>query len=444
MRRLKRLLTPGHAIGAVVVLGVLYFAWGTVMPEGGTGSNVVLGLLVAMVLLWMGVTQLAPSIDDLMVSKEKSIQQKKRRGAWELARELEKAAKRERKNKKTSLTSDVFARVDAVIVALDAAAEAGADAASVETALKSADALIHEVFPPVKESLFVQARSLGVAFAVAIALRTFAVAPFQIPSGSMIPTLLIGDHLFVWRATYGLQIPSRNGLGRFEGILGFLPEKPFYFVRWSTPSPGDVVVFEAPPWVGLNSGEDWIKRVVAGPGQTVRLNDTVLTVDGRRYEQATPDGAVGVDDGGYPLGAMSRYMDYDEMNRRWFPAVANHKIERLVDRDGTQRPHSIHNDMPPPDRAGAVDWPAMGVAPRLPGLRCTDVSCVVEDGYVFVMGDNRDHSSDGRSWGAVPIDNVKGQAIFIWVSVDGSENSVKLGRFTLPRFRWDRIGDIIR
>jgi signal peptidase I len=54
---------------------------------------------------------------------------------------------------------------------------------------------------------------------------------------------------------------------------------------------------------------------------------------------------------------------------------------------------------------------------------------------------DRDHSSDGRSWGAVPIDNVKGRAVFIWVSVDGSENSVKVGRFTLPRFRWERIGD---
>jgi signal peptidase I len=60
------------------------------------------------------------------------------------------------------------------------------------------------------------------------------------------------------------------------------------------------------------------------------------------------------------------------------------------------------------------------------------------------MGDNRDNSSDGRFWGAVPVDNIKGQAVFIWVSVDGSENSMKLGKFTLPRFRFDRIGQLIR
>ncbi len=447
MRRFKRLLTPGHALGAVVVLGGLYFAWAAVMPEGGTGSNVVLGLLVAGAIFWMGLNQLGPNIDDLMVSKEKAAVQRQRRGAYELARELEKAAKRERNNKKTTLTSDHFARVASVIKMLDDAADSvssdGADL-DVAAALNAADIIIQEVFPPVKESFFMQARSLGVAFAVAIALRTFAVAPFQIPSGSMIPTLLIGDHLFVWRASYGLQIPSKNGLGRLAGILGWLPNKPFYFVRWSTPSPGDVVVFEAPPWVGLNSGEDWIKRVIAGPGQTVKLEGTVVSVDGRRYEQMAPNGKSGVDDGGYPVGEMNRYMDYDEVNRRWFPAVANHKIEKLVDRDGEPHPHSIHNDMPPPDRFGAIDWPTVGVAPRLTGLRCTDSSCVVEDGYVFVMGDNRDHSSDGRSWGAVPIDNIKGKAIFIWVSVDGSENSLKLGRFTLPRFRWERIGDIIQ
>ena len=442
MSRLSRLLTPGHGVAVVVVAAFLYFAWGTVMPEGGTGSNVVLGLLVAIAALWTGTTSLGPQIDDLFLPREKAAVRKQRRAAFELARELEKAGVRERKNKKTKLTSDVFARLDAAVAALDtAAAHTGDDASDVVAAVATADGLIEQVFPSTKESVFAQARSLGFAFAIAIALRTFAVAPFQIPSGSMIPTLLIGDHLFVWRATYGLQIPSKNGLGRLEGLLRFLPEKPFYFLRWSTPSPGDVVVFEAPPWVGINSGEDWIKRVVAGPGQTVRFEGSVLTVDGRRYEQTTPDGRSGTDEGGYPLGEMTRYGDYDERINQWFPAVGNHKIERLVDRDGTLRPHSIFNDIPPPDRAGAIDWPAVGVAPRLPGLRCTDRECVVEDGYVFVMGDNRDHSSDGRAWGAVPIDNVKGRAIFIWVSVDGSENSVKLGRFTLPRFRWGRIGN---
>ncbi|HEY1100409.1 MAG TPA: signal peptidase I, partial [Myxococcota bacterium] len=428
MSRLRRLLTVGHAIAAVVVLGGLYLVWGNVMPEGGTGSNVVLGLLVAIAAFWMGTTALGPTIDQALVPKDKAKDLIARQAAFDLARELQKAAKRERRNKKTKLTSDVFARVDAAVVALDRAAAGEIDVAE---ALKSSEGLVDEVFAPTKESTFAQVRSLGLAFAVAIALRTFAVAPFQIPSGSMIPTLLIGDHLFVWRATYGLQIPSENGLGRLSALLSFLPSNPFYFLRWSTPAPGDVVVFEAPPWVGQNSGEDWIKRVIAGPGQTVSFDGTVLTVDGREYKQTTPDGVSGLDEGGYPLGEMTRYGDYNEMANRWLTETGNHKIENLVERDGTVHPHSIFNDMPP----HMVQWPTRGAPPSLNGLRCTDEACVVEDGYVFVMGDNRDHSSDGRFWGAVPIDNIKGKAIFIWVSVDGSENSLKLGRFTLPRFR---------
>ena len=437
MTRLRRLLTVGHALAAIVVIVGLYMAWANVMPEGGTGSNVVLGLLVAVAGFWFAVTSLGPEIDDVLAPKEKRELQRRRRAAFELARELQKAAKREKKNKKTKLTSDVFARVDVAVVDLDKAAAGEID---VDTALKSADGLVAEVFPPQKESAFAQARSLGVAFAVALALRTFAVAPFQIPSGSMIPTLLIGDHLFVWRATYGLQIPSNKGFGRLSGLLSFFPDNPFYFLRWSTPSPGDVVVFEAPPWVGQNSGEDWIKRVIAGPGQQVKFEEAVLTVDGRVYEQATPAGVVGRDDAGFPLGEMSRYQDYSERSGSWSTEVGNHKIENLVERDGTKHPHSIYNDMPPV----TSQWPVRGAPPDLTGLRCTDEACVVEDGYVFVMGDNRDNSSDGRMWGAVPIDNVKGKALFIWVSVDGSANSVKLGKFTLPRFRLDRLGDIIR
>ncbi len=440
MRRLRRLLSLGHAIAFAVVLAALYFAWGRVFQEGGTGSNVVLGLLLALAVLWVGTHQLGPFLDEFFVAAGARELHRRRRGAFDSAVLLQKATKRERRNRRTKLTSAMFAELDAVVADLYRAADgdpAFADAAALDALSDRMKTVTEQAFPPEDDGFFVQLRSLSAAFAVALALRTFAVAPFQIPSGSMIPTLLIGDHLFVWRASYGLQVPSKNGLGLFSFVGALLPEHPFYFVRWRTPQPGDVVVFEAPPWVPANPGEDWIKRVVAGPGQQVRFENSTLTVDGRRYEQVAADGKAGVDDAGNPLGVMTRYQDYDERLGRWYPTTANHKREQLVARDGHIVEHDIFNDLPP----RMTQWPLPGAAPRLPGLRCTDEACTVEDGFVFVMGDNRDRSSDGRMWGAVPIDNVKGRAVFIWVSVDGSENSVKLGRFTLPRFRFERIGD---
>ena len=93
----------------------------------------------------------------------------------------------------------------------------------------------------------------------------------------------------------------------------------------------------------------------------------------------------------------------------------------------------------------ATNWPSPNIRPHaLKGLTCAPDGCTVDEGHVFVMGDNRDSSNDGRVWGAVPIDYIKGRALFIWMSVDGSERSVELGRFTLPRSRWDRLFTVIQ
>jgi signal peptidase I len=194
-----------------------------------------------------------------------------------------------------------------------------------------------------------------------------------------------------------------------------------YLVRWGMPQPGDVVVFEAPPWVPNNAGEDWIKRVIAGPGQRVKRVGTTLYVDDKPYSELGD-------------GTLTAYQDFEESaggHGAWREKSASQRQEAIPGRT-----HLSMVDVPPQ----ATNWPtATYPYSGQRGLSCSVAECTVNDGHVFVMGDNRDHSLDGRVWGAVPIDAIKGRALFIWVSVDGSENSVQLGRFTLPKHRWDRL-----
>jgi signal peptidase I len=402
-----------------------------VFTPGGTGSNVVLGLLVACAGVYLVTVNLGPALDDALFAGADRKRQELLRYTEELTDEVEAALARATKGKKPKVDADARARLAASLQELSAARDAAygpfVDAAdkpkkvaALDAAKGAMEAALRTVFPDDdKAGFFAQARSLGFAFAVALALRAFAVEPFQIPSGSMIPTLLVGDHLFVARAMYGLQVP--------------FAKEPKYFLRWALPQPGDVVVFTAPPYVGDNAGEDWIKRVIAGPGQRVKMVDTVLHVDGKPYAHIGPNGS---------RGEVTRYLDYDERGGEWLGAVARKIVE-----DVAGRPHDVFLSEPTRE-----NWPTptepfrsrvQNIGPAQ-GLTCSDEDCVVNPGHIFVMGDNRDHSSDGRRWGAVPVDNVKGRAMFIWMSVDGSERSVDLGRFTLPRFRWERLFQSIR
>ena len=409
LAKYKRLLTPGHAIAALVLVVVVYEGWGRIFEPGGTGSNVVLGLLIALAGIYLGATNLGPMLDDFIVPAPKRALQKRRRSAFELATDVGRALKDDaKKKKKRKLDDGKAAALTAKVTELEALAETG-DLEALDAAIAETDKLVDAGFGHEKTStaFLAQAKSLGVAFAVAVALRLFLVAPFQIPSGSMIPTLLIGDHLFVFRAMYGLQSP--------------FGETPSYFARWAMPKAGDVVVFEAPPWVQRNAGDDWIKRVIALPGQRVKRIEQTVYVDDKPLTQTGS-------------GEPMRYMDHDESVSgpgRWHESVGAYHQE-----DDQGVVHDTFTDLPP--QTG--DWPSNG-EPRADakGLSCTDSECTVKDGFVFVMGDNRDHSSDGRVWGAVPVDNLKGKALFIWVSVDGSEESVHVGKFTLPRFRWERL-----
>ncbi len=250
-------------------------------------------------------------------------------------------------------------------------------------ALARADELADQVVGFARKSATREyVESVAVAVAIALMVRSFGVEAFKIPSGSMIPTLEVGDHIFVNKFLYGLRVPLSNA----------------WFARWSSPQRGDVIVFRFPP----DMSKDYIKRVVAVAGDRV----------------ATEGDRVFVNDEELPREMTSDRTDEDSTFRE-----VNAGAEYFVRYDAGGSPFR--------------DLPREGFS--APGLDCEEgpppaAGCVVQDGFLFVMGDNRNNSEDSRMWGATPVENVKGKAMFVWASWRGSWFD----------FRFERVGRSIR
>ncbi|MEZ5865950.1 MAG: signal peptidase I [Geminicoccaceae bacterium] len=209
-------------------------------------------------------------------------------------------------------------------------------------------------------------KTLVYAIAIALFVRTFAYEPFNIPSGSMKPTLLVGDYLFVSKFAYGYsQYSLPLGLPLFSGrIFGSLPER------------GDVAVFKLPS----DNSTDYIKRIVGLPGDRIQVINGVLQINGEPVR----------------LEALAPFVDDMDGREVAIPMYA----ETLP---GSDESHLI------------LDLTERG------RLDNTDVF-VVPEGHVFAMGDNRDNSLDSRTTnvGFVPIENLIGRADLLMFSVDGS------------------------
>ncbi len=426
---MKSSFSLGRAVALILGFLLVFVLWGLVFSPGGSGSNILLGIMLAIAGVYFIVVNLGPYFDAYFFhggTKQRAVLfYESSRALLEMQTRLREILAKKKTRAKYS--EAVLQKVESSLQNLQQTilkvqaewsnqAKANEHVFALQSALASAQESMKTLLGKAMRQHFLSGwDSLLLALLAALALRAFIIEPFQIPSGSMIPTLLVGDHLFVSKLRYGIVNP--------------FSKTPSYFVQWSTPKPGDVVVFEAPHYVGSHAGQTWIKRVVAGPGQTVHIENAVVHVDGRPYLHITPAKEVNYLD--YFGAGSSGWIFSDDGVWREQEAMSTRE---QISEDVT---HDIYMRLPGMRLPFEDQWPAFS-QPALPGLTCTSSECTVDDGYLLVMGDNRGNSSDGRVWGALPINNVKGKAIFVWMSVDGYRNLVKIGRFSLPDFRWSR------
>jgi signal peptidase I len=231
--------------------------------------------------------------------------------------------------------------------------------------------------------------SLLSALLLVFIVRSSIIEAFKIPSGSMIPTLLVGDQIFVNKFSYGLRVPFTDWIG----------ERPYYFFKNAPPARGDIIVFKYP----VDPDIYFIKRIVGIPGDTIEMKDKVVYINGT----AQPRNDLAAEKTAAIFKSLEdSTSEYPPERMKVFQEKFDHDTGTLMIDQGNYM---------------SENFPPITVTPD----------------HYFVMGDNRDNSKDSRYWGFVPFEYIKGKAVVIWLSfwLDLDKPSVT--------FRPERIGTIL-
>lgn len=227
-------------------------------------------------------------------------------------------------------------------------------------------------------------RSFFMVIVAIIIFRSSVMSPYHVPTGSMEPTIKVGDRLLAWKLAYELKFPIP-----FTDI-------DINFFRWGQPDRGDIIVFRYPKDLNI----DYVKRVVAVAGDKVELKDNILYINGKAQEQVSKEDQELLKDLNDSLENKLLFEENLEGSKHWV----------------------LRNKPSPLSFFSNSDWPGS-----------EEVYTVPEES-VFVMGDNRDNSQDSRIWGEVPLSYVRGEALFVIWSVYQSKNS------SWPSLRFERMG----
>jgi len=228
-------------------------------------------------------------------------------------------------------------------------------------------------------------KQLAIAIVIVMFLRSSIIEPYKIPSGSMIPTLFIGDHIFVNKFAYGFKVPFTE----------FFLDSPLFLTQEKLPARGDVIVFKFPKDQTIN----YIKRVVGLPGDKFKIRDKVLYINGQEIKTEK---------------------------------LVDPSLEDGIENDSDRKELSLYTE----DLMG-VKHPVLYNMVNL--LNSDFGEITVPTGKLLCLGDNRDKSSDSRFWGFVPVENIKGKAMFVWLNF-----AITMEDHFGVDFRASRIGTLIR